>query len=857
MFPCPAWRISAIAFFLCCALGTPGAQATLPATTATLPEVQVEAGSTVERDLRDYFGLPGVAGDVVQVETNFGRFNMQLLPNDAPATVANFRTYLQSGAYQNALFHRLVRNFVLQTGGFTAAIPPGDIPANAPVVNEFKVPNTRGTVAMAKLTGNPDSATNQWFVNLVDNRANLDSQNGGFTVFARVLGTGMTVVDAISGLPTYNVGSPFNTLPLHNVLPGQDRVKLENMVFITRIFEIPVYPSVGVAASVLRFAAYSSNPAVVATVEGSTLRLTRAEGTTAGAWITVQALDTHGNVASQHFPVPGAGPLPPPPAADAIAPVLTVSAPAPGARINGPTAAFTGRITEAGGFPRIEFSTNGGASWTEGTVSGTRSPYTWSASVPLVPGTNSVQLRATDRAGNRSAVLTRPLVALVASTTPLSITPSGTGTFTSGLSGRRLNLNLLHTVTATPGPGQIFLEWRRNGAAVSRDPTLTFLMEEGVVLTPVFIPNPYPAVAGTYNGLVGQGAPGTDTAANRTAYLAGRGFLTVTTTGTGQFTGSLRLDGQTIPLAGKFDGYGETVVVRTRPGKSAVQVSLKLTTTGEGTVSGTVVVAGGGSFGYTLRRSTYAGTPGNRHPLAGTRHTLLLASAAGWGHGWAMLTVAANGTATLAGKLADGTAWTAGPRLTSDGGPAWRLPVHLPLYAGAAGVVWGDLAVVKDPVASGSDVTGNLGWLRPANSKAVLQPAGSLGSLDLVGTRLAMSPGISAWSGGTSAGSFQLGIDPAAGLLPAALVHPGNWPSSNAPSLTKPAPSGLTFSFSAATGQWRGNFPRSMAGRVVSTAYEGVLFGKALKLPGQDTEVRGGGFFLTGPASGSVVLREP
>ncbi|MEM8681155.1 MAG: peptidylprolyl isomerase, partial [Planctomycetota bacterium] len=138
-------------------------------------------------------------------------------------TVANFLNYVNDTDYQNMLFHRLVPGFVLQGGGFTVSDPAvcgdpcnvnevdtsrfSEIPADPPVVNEFGRSNLTGTVAMAKLGGNPDSATNQFFVNLQDNSANLDFQNGGFTVFGQV--TDMAVVEKIASLGTLNLSNQF------------------------------------------------------------------------------------------------------------------------------------------------------------------------------------------------------------------------------------------------------------------------------------------------------------------------------------------------------------------------------------------------------------------------------------------------------------------------------------------------------------------------------------------------------------------------------------------------------------------------------------------------------------------------
>jgi cyclophilin family peptidyl-prolyl cis-trans isomerase len=88
-----------------------------------------------------------------------------------------------------------------------------------PIQNEPGISNKKGTVAMAKIAGDPNSATSQWFVNLADNGgppANLDTQRGGFTVFGHVTGNGMTTVSAIAAAPIFNFGSPFESLPLRN-----------------------------------------------------------------------------------------------------------------------------------------------------------------------------------------------------------------------------------------------------------------------------------------------------------------------------------------------------------------------------------------------------------------------------------------------------------------------------------------------------------------------------------------------------------------------------------------------------------------------------------------------------------------
>lgn len=123
----------------------------------------------------------------VQIQTVMGDLEVNLFDKDTPATVANFLAYVNAGAYTDSIIHRSVPNFIVQGGGFkyNDAWPPVGIAQNPAVINEPLFSNVRGTIAMAKLGNNPNSATNQWFINLKDNSANLDRQNSGFTVFAR------------------------------------------------------------------------------------------------------------------------------------------------------------------------------------------------------------------------------------------------------------------------------------------------------------------------------------------------------------------------------------------------------------------------------------------------------------------------------------------------------------------------------------------------------------------------------------------------------------------------------------------------------------------------------------------------
>jgi len=144
------------------------------------------------------------AKPVVRIATNLGDIVIELDKGSAPATVENFISYVDSGLYNDTIFHRVIKSFMIQGGGFTSDMSQKT--TKAPIANEAYngLKNLRGTIAMAR-TSLPHSATSQFFINTVDNPF-LDhkaktGKGWGYCVFGRVI-KGMDVVDTIEGTAT-------------------------------------------------------------------------------------------------------------------------------------------------------------------------------------------------------------------------------------------------------------------------------------------------------------------------------------------------------------------------------------------------------------------------------------------------------------------------------------------------------------------------------------------------------------------------------------------------------------------------------------------------------------------------------
>lgn len=290
---------------------TAPAQNTPPIVTNPIADFTEYTGAVRPIDLATAFADSDVSA-AIRLTTVLGDIDLALFGQQKPITVANFLNYVNQGRYfkvdptngqlASSFIHRSVPGFIIQGGGYLGTVDPSH-PANAQptavlvfpsIQNEPGISNRRGTISMAKIGGQPNSATCEWFINLADNGGppnNLDTVNGGFTVFGRVVNNGMTVADAIAAVPRYNFGNPFAELPLRNYT-SPNPPAVPNLVSIPGISQI----------SPLTFSVMSSNPAIAdATVSGTKLLV--AGHQVGSATFTVTATDFDGATVSQNFTV--------------------------------------------------------------------------------------------------------------------------------------------------------------------------------------------------------------------------------------------------------------------------------------------------------------------------------------------------------------------------------------------------------------------------------------------------------------------------------------------------------------------------------------------------------------------------
>jgi cyclophilin family peptidyl-prolyl cis-trans isomerase len=176
-----------------------------------------------------HVSIAATTNPVVLMQTSMGDIKIELYADKAPITVRNFLDYARLGFYNNTLFHRVLYKFMIQGGGVTSDLK--EKTTRAPIKNEATngLSNLRGTIAMAR-ENEPNSATSQFFINLVDNKRLDHTRPGGktfgYAVFGKVI-EGMEVVDKIGTTPTKRVSAEYVNVPMTPVVIKAVRIILQ------------------------------------------------------------------------------------------------------------------------------------------------------------------------------------------------------------------------------------------------------------------------------------------------------------------------------------------------------------------------------------------------------------------------------------------------------------------------------------------------------------------------------------------------------------------------------------------------------------------------------------------------------
>lgn len=335
-------------------------------------------------------------------DTSQGYFTVALFDSATPKTVKNFLGYVNRGDYNATYVHRVSPNFVVQGGGGGPASSTAPttqwraVAKQAAVPNEPGISNTRGTIAMAKLGTNPDSATNEWFLSLglngTDNPGILDRQNGGFTAFGRIVDTGsQSVVDSFNGLQRANYsalitgvsGMALNEIPVTDAIapatPGANS--------LVRVYSVNECPPVVI--SLLG----NSNPSVVTAGISGMLLYVKSLGPTGSANLTLRATNLDGATATYILPIT---------IEDLAGPGVSLTK-LRGARPLG-SLLVKGRAADNVELGRWRYRVNRGKWKNGGVLSGTSAVIKKKMS-GFRNGKNSIEIEVYDKKGNTSGIL--------------------------------------------------------------------------------------------------------------------------------------------------------------------------------------------------------------------------------------------------------------------------------------------------------------------------------------------------------------------------------------------------------------------------------------------------------------------
>jgi hypothetical protein len=301
---------------------------------------------------------------------------------------------------------------------------------------------------------------------------------------------------------------------------------------------------------------------------------------------------------------------------------------------------------------------------------------------------------------------------------PLTVSISGDGYVTKGYAGTtQREVGRTYVISAAPYAGAIFSHW--SGGAYSTSSKLTFEMRAGLAFTANFVPNPFLARTGAYNGMLSSGS----------AEHATSGIVKVSVASSGVVTGKVLLGGATHAFTARLNANGDATVTIARKNLPSLTLTLDLDVDGDsGRITGTLS-DGGFSASFAADRAWVSGAFRTGAP---GRYTVVIPPVDGGGGrpegaGWATLTLSSAGVASLSGKLADGAAFTAAAWVSRDG----VMPIYVTLYSGL-GSVSGSLRF-RDT--SETDLDGSLHWHKPERPTALRYPWAFSEEHSIVGSR--------------------------------------------------------------------------------------------------------------------------
>jgi hypothetical protein len=386
---------------------------------------------------------------------------------------------------------------------------------------------------------------------------------------------------------------------------------------------------------------------------------------------------------------------------DSQPPTVSITSPLAGAKLTNSTVVVRGTASDNIHVALVQYRLeNAVGTNAYETVTGTNN---WSAIVTnLVPGLNTVRVRAYDTSTNVSVAVARTFTYAIVS--PLTLATNGNGTFSPNLNNKLLDVGVTYTVTATPAPKYIFVDW--TGDMNSDKPKLTFLMQTNMMLTAKFIPNPFIPIVGVYQGLFSD----TNVAQQSS------GFFSSSLTRGGLLTGKLRPGTNRYSFSAQLNPYGAWSNTLAPRGLAPLSVQLQLDLT-NATLSGQI---SNGVWTAQLLANRAVYSQAHHAPQAG-KYTLLIPGAEEseeqpGGDGFGTVTVGPAGGITFGASLPDGTKVSQSTFVSAQG----QWPLYSP-PSSVKGSLFGWLTFTN---LATNDIDGLVSWIKLPQSSAKFYPAG-------------------------------------------------------------------------------------------------------------------------------------